>query len=345
LSLPAIIFWSLFTLTGLLFFALQRAVRLSRKEELDRLIAQSTQLEETIRTQPPAHFLATFADLYAQADRAASAIFALSGTVQRDQVEAAARHVLRIIAVLAQKFDDPSDGGLGEHEIVYAANVMIYKPTPSIPPVDIPAIDERMLFRGDGVTVSKLKGVLDLVPTLSTTAADPKATPDPSLRPFALGIPNRAKAERLRPGECELRYRVLPGAPRAFCDREADIYENTNRIREWCERYGDFTDDVKDAVETYFETGPGANIGSFVSIPLFHPEDLKHEADPVGVLNIHSNAFNLLKGRSKAFRNFVAIAQPLQILLSKLLLQLPEIGDLAVEVKKLALAGPVDLET
>ena len=220
-------------------------------------------------------------------------------------VEKCIRVVLRLVATLAQKFD-------GDHpDVRYAANIMIFRLASELTGPGLDELQERLQFSEEGVGVENLRGLLDLELSLSTIASDLNSNRDPNLTGFALPIPKTARTES--------GMKVLPGAPVAFVDKEVDIYIDTRNLREWCDKYGDFTEDVKRQLEAYFNKNEGI-IRSFVSIPLFCSTDEdEKKTDPIAILNIHSNRPGLLKEKGEPVIHFVAIIRPIQVIISKLL--------------------------
>ena len=300
----AVIFWGLVVICSIVFFWRQRADDLARAQKEQMLLDGTVRLENLIRTLPPDDFLPIFSELYQAADRLASVVLTSKKPVAKAEIDTSIRHVLRVIATLAQKFDGDSAGR-------YCANIMLFRAANSLDAAHAESITQRLLFCDETVSISHLKGVLDLLVELSACADDEKAEPDPNLNAFALPIPKTAMLHH--------KYRVLPGAPVAFVDREFDVYADTNRLASWCETQGDFTKDVIKRLERFFEEN--SQVRSFVSIPLF--ARAKRDEDPFAVLNIHSDQPNLLTAEGNPespIVHFAPIVMPIQIILVKLLL-------------------------
>lgn len=299
-SWPAIVFWSCAAFSAVLYFFREKVVDFERKKDQKNLVDQARELEHLIRTHPPANFLAIFSQLYEEAAEVAETALSSNVTASdKSLFGQSIRYVLRSVAILAQKFDGDIPG------TNYAVNIMIFKPVKDIPESEHPAIRERLQFCEAELSVKNLRGILDLEAPLSTTASDKDAASDPGLKSFALPIPVDTVTKD--------RSRVLPGAPFAFVSRELDMYTDTRNIREWCDKYADFTLQVKEELQEYFNKNP--NIRSFVSLPIF--SDRKHE-DPIAVLNIHSNKPGLLKGDGEPVAHFADLMSPFQVILTRL---------------------------
>lgn len=303
----AVVFWSLALVSAMAFFFQQCAVDRARRNAQVEMIERARELEHLIRTHPPANFLTVFAKLFDSADKALElSIGSPTGTVKREVVEEGIRNVLRIIATLAQEFD-------GDHpDTNYSANIMLFRASIDIPAVEREAVKRRLMFCDEAISVENLKGILDLRPELSTTARDKDAKPDADTPAIALPIPQTPKEHG--------KYRVLPGAPLAFVDKECDIYNDTEKLDEWCRKEGDFTQAIVTKLVTFFAENP--RIRSFISIPLFErAKDGSDDktSDPFAILNIHSDRPNLLMGQGEPVVHYTAIVRPFQLILVKLL--------------------------
>jgi hypothetical protein len=312
-SWHATAFYSLAFVAGWLFFWRQRADDHQRAA----LTEQTEKLETLVKTLPPANFLEHCAKYYLTADKAMEVAFGpLPGQLDQQNLERSARHILRLVAALAQAFD-------GNHEnVTYAANVMLFRASDSLSPLQQSAIEKRLQFREAGVHCIGLKGVLDLVTQFSTTSTSKEESPDESLHRIALPVPHEPKTRQGR-------YNVLPGAPYAFAMSEFSYFADTWDIPNWCEQCGDFTAAVREQLREYFQRAQ--HFRSFVSIPLVSTGQILGFADaedktPLGVLNIHSNRLNLLKGGASGalggfnpLQQFAFVTQPLIAMLAKLL--------------------------
>jgi hypothetical protein len=191
-SLQVLLFWSTLLAFALLFFFRQAATDKARQ-----------QLVELIRTLPPADFLSEFDRVLSQCEQAVEQV--RNGSVQTaETIEGAIRVVLDGIVTLAGLFDGRPYG------VTYAANIMLFRETRSMPEAELELLMNRLRFRDPMVNARALKGVLDLQLSLSTTTARAGADPDTNLQPLALPIPPSMRSEDGR------RWSLLPGAPLAF---------------------------------------------------------------------------------------------------------------------------------
>lgn len=233
----------------------------------------------------------------------------------QDAVERAIRIVLGEVAALAHDFDGrPAD-------VVYAANIMLFRPNELVASAKA-ALTERLRFAEPETDLAALDGVLELRVELSTTTQAKGYGPDRDLQPMALPLP------RIKRSPDGRRSRVLPGAPRAFCERVLDIYADTRTLGQWCREKGDFSESVCNQVDEYFRSQQ--SVRSFVSFPLMQLRDER----PVAVLNIHRNREGILRSRAVAeaevLDQFSALAGPFSSTLLLLLARLRQSATAAV---------------
>jgi hypothetical protein len=292
----ALLFWGATIVTALLFFGRQRALDHARHMSEVQLSARADELAQLIRTLPPAGFLWLCHDLDWQCAAVVLVLFRKSrAQCTPEEVQYAIRVVLSAVAVLAHYFDGrPSD-------VMYAANIMLFRPSSSLTDSEERELEGRLRFSEPEAHIRNLEGVLDLRCDLSTTNRVEGARPDAQLAPLALPIPFKTKSDD------GLRSRVLPGAPRAFCDKALDLYANTGTLAEWCRTKGDFSGSVIQQVESYFQAGTGRHFQSLVSLPLAWQAD----QPGVGVLNIHCSNEGILRSQDRSenesIRHFVAV--------------------------------------
>jgi hypothetical protein len=306
LSHEACLFWILALLAaGGYFFREQAQERYQRKLQ-ESTLRQAESFERLIRTLPPKSFLTFFSQLYNAAAAGFSAV-AFEEEPSAESQKQSIRHILRMIATLAKKFDGDDPG------VKYAANVMLFRASEQIDDAAAEEISAQLLFSDGSISVQKLEGVLQLNPELSTTEEDEDGAPDPDMMPMALAIPKVKEVNGL--------YRVLPGAPFAFVEGEPDLFADSTHLRDWCEQYGDFPRSTIDEVGNFFRK---SSVRGFVSIPLFNFNgDGSDNTDqkPIAVLNVHCDRAGLL-AQGEALAHFVDINRPFQVMLTKLLLRL-----------------------
>jgi hypothetical protein len=285
-SLPVLLFWSTLLAFALLFFFRQAATDKARQ-----------QLVELIRTLPPADFLSEFDRVLRECEQVVEQV--RSGSVQTEAIEGAIRVVLDGIVTLAGLFDGRPYG------VTYAANIMLFRQTRSVPEAELKLLMDRLRFRDTVLDARALQGVLDLQLPLSTTTATARPDPDGNLQPLALPIPPSIRSEDGR------RWRLLPGAPLAFITGNMELYTDTSTLGQWCRTYGDFSETVCAEVESYFGSSTGMRIRSFVSFPLA-------DADNIGVVNIHRDQPGLL-GEKEPAKQFLPLMRPFRQLCLSLL--------------------------
>jgi len=303
ISMHAAFFWLCVILATFLFFLAQRASEVQRRESESRLDQRSEELVRLIRTMPPSDFLYAFRDIYQGCAAALNTV--AGGSPTRDSVEKAIRVVCKGIATLARRFD--GDSG----QFVYAANVMRHRPVSGLDASQLSEIRKRLMFCEPEADVSTLEGVLDLDLKLSTATRLAGNEPDNQLKPLALPIP---KVQKTTDGK----WRVLPGAPLAFCQGAIDGYGDTSTLGEWCRNQG-FSHGIAQAVEGYFRER-SSTVKSFLSLPIKRFDD---DTEIVGVLNIHRDRPNLLREKQPA-EQFEPLVAPFQAILVQLLDMLEE---------------------
>lgn len=302
LSEPARWFWQLALISSITYFFREHAAAQAQEDARKEILSKANEFKGLIRTMPPSNFLAIFSDFYDSAEKIASESRSGMG---RETLQKSIRHILRIVAALAQTFD-------GSHpNAEYAANIMLFVPSKGVNPEKFESVSKNLIFCDEAVSFENLYGALQLEVELSATALDLNVPPDPSMAPIALPLPKNKKVNDL--------YKVFPGAPLAFFEKELDGYSDTTSLAKWCEDFGDFTGETVGKIRAHFEN---SKVRSFVSIPLFPilaegGDD--EESDPVAVLNIHSSRQGLLKGENEPATHFVSLIRPFQVFLVQLL--------------------------
>src|SRR5690606_3099740 len=116
---------------------------------------------------------------------------------------------------------------------------------------------------------------------------------DTYAKPFAMPVP---LMEYRADGELPT---VLPGAVEAFCYPERMVkLADTSRLGAWFRSKSGFRPSLADKVEKYFSPGQRKEIHSLVSLPFgtSNNESEEYQDEPFGVINIHSNRKDILKG-------------------------------------------------
>lgn len=307
---PPGLFWGAAILTALLFFLRQGAIDGARRESEENLGRRSDELVKLIRTLPPKGFLSTFQRLYWHCSNVLTDVLNVPAEeLPAASVQRAIRIVLSEVAALAHDFD----GRAGD--VLYAANIMLFRPGDSLPS-ERTALTDRLRFAEPETDLTALEGVLDLCVELSTTTQAEDYGPDKDLQPMALPVPRVKRSPDRR------RSRVLPGAPRAFSERLLDIYADTRTLGQWCREKGDFSETVCEQVDDYFRSQQ--SVRSFVAVPLMQLRDTR----PVAVLNIHRSSEGILRTRAgsdpEVLDQFSALLGPFSSTLLLLLARLSQ---------------------
>jgi hypothetical protein len=305
ISWHAVYFWLTAMIATAMFFFAQRASELGRAKSEKRLLQRSSELSKLIRTLPPADFLARFRQVFEDCSDALSGILdAERSDLNRVIVQKAVRVVLYGAAMLAREFDGSPDG------VLYAANVMLFKAAGELTDGEIAELMYCLRFSAPEINLRAFQGVLVLQLELSTVARGLSALeaqePDPDLTPLALAVPITQKNTTGR------RWRVLPGAPMAFCTGNLAAYADTLTMGNWCRDEGDFPESTAEEIDAYFGSDRARRIRSLISIPLKSPDAT------VGVLNIHRSQPGLLAEKEPA-QQFVPLISPLNFILIRLL--------------------------
>jgi hypothetical protein len=306
-----IVFWGSALLATFLFFLAQRGSEAERQESESRLDHRSEELAKLVRTLPPSDFLFTFRRIFWDCSVALAGVLGtpdseLSATL----VEEAIRVVLAGVAKLAQKFDGAPE------DFRYAANIMLFKPSEDLTNQTIEEIRKVLKFSPPETDLRALRGVLVLEATLSTTnqSAVP-LKPDTDLTPIALAVP------RIDRDPLTDKWRVLPGAPMAFCKGSLELYTDTHTLGDWCRSEGDFLGSTSSEIDSYFKSVPATQRDrSFVSISL---KPLKGEA--IGVMNVHRDHVGLLEEKEPA-QQFYPLVSPFIFMLIVMLDVLKNLG-------------------
>jgi hypothetical protein len=205
---------------------------------------------------------------------------------------AAVRTTLSAIANTAWMYD-------GKPNARYASNVMLFRRRGTAS-----QREQQHLVFCDHAN-EDLEGLLALQPDLSS-AGTGDADPDPKVREIALPVPVPSKLDKAG------KRRVLPGAPSAFVRRESELYSDAADLVTWCEKHGEFSLNVRNAIRAYLASADGKLVQSFVAVPLLR----RGASKPLGVLNVHRDCPGILNPRPE---QFLSLIDPLVELLSEIL--------------------------
>jgi len=259
---------------------------------------------------PPSDFLFTFREIFRECGEAWSEIVDSHTELTEGTAEAAIRIVLGGAAKLAKKFDGVPD------EVIYAANIMLFTRADRLDDRRIAELKPSLRFATPETDLRALRGVLVIERELSTTTrSGALGQPDGTILPLALGVPLEIRDEKSR------KWRVLPGAPMAFCTGRIEAYLDTFTLGEWCRREGDFPASIANSIDDYFSSQRAEAVRSFISIPMKASESV-----PIGILNIHRNRPGLLEEKEPV-EQFAPLVDPLIFILVRLLDTLQTLRD------------------
>lgn len=317
LDQSAVLFWLALSVAGFSIGVRQWAVDCARARGERRIRRTSRELVNAVRTMPPTDFLARFGDVYRECEASAWDVLTIPESSSDEELVRSIKRVLRGFAALTRDFDD------SKPEKMYAANIMVFLKADQLTIKQRAAVKNRLRLSEEEIAVEDLYGVLDLRTELSATTLDSSPDDcDASLVPLALILPMKPLVPSRN--SHQQKWRILPGAPIAFVLKEADAYSDTAELGRWCEEYGDFTDTVRDLVDSYFSPKTPPMVRSFISLPIVwgEGEDEDPHEVPLAVLNIHRDEPNLLKEDGEPVRHFVGVTRPLRLLLMRLLSEL-----------------------
>ncbi len=178
-----------------------------------------------------------------------------SSGMNPEQLEHARKKVLKGIRAIVDYYYDKSE------DLKINACYMLAYPTTFMPI----GIEERLDFREKQRLITTYAHVLDLVMWAEDHIDLPKK--------LAIPVEN--------PDEDELRFKLLPGAPRAFAMGETIVVPDTRDLDEYFKNQGKYVDaKVRERQLQFFKDH---NFRSFVSFVL------EHDAIKKGVLNVQSN--------------------------------------------------------
>jgi hypothetical protein len=191
---------------------------------------------------------------------------------------------------------------------VYGANIMIFTDAYKSDSTLKAELIRNLKFANDDLDPDQLKGLLYLKHELSTSSEDPDGIPDNNITGIlvTLPVPQAARSSVTN------KFKALPGAPLAVVDNSANIYSNSETLREWLDEQGDFNETITQQIHEYFTIGVGKEIKSFCSIPLANAG-----GEPFAVLNVHKLRAGLL-AQTGQFELYLKVMSPFLALLSEL---------------------------
>jgi|GEM_PF-2051391 len=304
LNWSATSFWILVFLAGLCFGIAQWAQARKSGRATGKLEAMVAKLE----TLPTGNFLPNW-----QESCRISLFGVFYSVLNKSQtisgVEEVIIMVLDSIIQTAQQFDKVWDN------TEYAASIMIWRPVDKNHWVKLETANPTVTipwFQGDQRAI----GVLELIPSLSTTALPGASTLKPDARCVNLVMPVPALKNPVIVKNKEMSP-ILPGAVWAFCREEMAQFTDVSKYVEWLEKQTSIDPHSAKAMTDYFHTGKGQHIKSFCSLPIILPHSSPNI--PIAVLNIHSTDVGLLAENGQTL--FAPLLEPFLNMLSILLVE------------------------
>lgn len=317
-----VLFWVAVTVFGLMFGSNFWAQSKATEEQLSKLGATASSLaggleslressgalEEQVKTLPSRDFLRGYGRRLTQCYP-----IAIKGTEQDATIADTREGILAVLsslAYMAQLFD----GALRTSE--YSANLMIFRTFHGLSSELVNEYQSIARFTEvPGAGGSAWSGVLELIPDLAVFLQGDNIQVNPTRLPrFTFGIP----LPTLR--NVNGKSAVLPGAPDAFCNEAYAFVKDTYEFADECRRDRALRESVSTDMDRYFKEGAGRDIRSFVSIVLPRTGCIpagSRNLEPLGVVNIHSDAAQMIRG--KGIDHFVPLTTPHRLLISRLL--------------------------
>lgn len=277
----------IFSITILLFLLGRFAARSVSKEVNDQFMNKAEELSNQIRTMPPASFLETFDVGYRDCYQAFNALNKMKDkSLSKEIIEKGIRVILKGIADICETYD-------GERA-VYGVNIMVFE-NKKEKFGKVVFVDEQFINKGiihDGF-YGTLKGVLRLIPELSTKSNAQAFELDNSLENISLPVPVISHSG-------DGKWYSLPGAPVAYEEQSPNRFTNVDKIPAWMKK-NNFNSGIIGKVEEYFSGNKA--VRSFISIPIpFNNRGFEEENSKcpvVAVLNIHRDKIGLFKEQKK----------------------------------------------
>lgn len=303
ISYKASFFWVFLFLAALCFLINQVALSVRSEQSIQKL----DQMVKRLQTLPSDGYLQSYQSSFRVA---ASNVFLvlLDPATTVDQVNQAIRTVLGSILETARDYDKVGD-------IKYSANIMIWRESKT-------NIESKNYLSPvvNALNNPNYSGFLELLPELSTnTSQDANYGVDDLVS--ALVLPVHNNKSDVPDSNMNLFTHLLPGAPYAFANKIYASFGTINELFTWLDSVCAESLEVKNVIKDYFRENPGARIKSFASLPILLPsiDAPDSEANPIAVLNIHSETENILDDNGESL--FQPLLEPFLMLLSTLLLK------------------------
>jgi hypothetical protein len=247
------------------------------------LISRTAIIEATVRSLPSRNLVPGFDEAVKNAHTSLLIVLRPpKGGRKNQHALEAVRYILFAAANLVKSFEKTPV------EVLYTANVMIFRPASELTPAIEQELRAHMLADDLYVDLKTLRGVLELRPELTASTENTREIrPDRRIGKLVLPVPMRYSPQH--------GHLAFPGAPTAFCRKSMDVCPNVLDLPDRVELEGVLPKTHSDTMRTYFEER-AQHIQSFISIPLFASHNIN---EPCGVVNINSNITGLLREKAR----------------------------------------------
>ena len=310
LSLSSLFFW-----IALIVFFVLTAIRQNFKDK--EMAIQRTNLIDRLQTLPPHDFAIKYAAEYNRLKDDLEKLEIFLSTFKDDSEEIAEKDIFRFeeeIRVildayvnLAQIWDTPES--LIDDEVVYRANLMLYRNINSLPKeIEDNLLEMTHFFVETNLNAikSSIDGILFLEDNkfTTTTTISEEPLPDDSIKPLCLAVTYSEDKDK--------RKQNLPGAPKAFITKRTQWILDTHEIPRICEAEGSFDLETLNKIKAYYDADKKAI--SIISIPL--TVTVGDQGQVVGIINIYRNKTMILRDEIRS-TEFAAYLEPFNSLLYK----------------------------
>ncbi len=305
ISKNATMFWVAVFLTGISLSGATWAQRRASNRERSVLQDETASLKDAIsriESLPPEGFLGNYQKLLNRATRSVVAV--LSSKRDKGDIEQALRNILGAILELARDYDRVLNANA-----IYYANIMLYFPKGKT------GENPWFKFDGAGPAHPDNEGYLQLIQEFSTSSKQDGFSKDDRIMPLAINIPIKIEPIVIDGGKTK--HPVLPGATWAFVYGEFTAFSTIQLLENWLNERCSAAESIKEKAKSYFRSGKGKHIKSFVSMPLLDLSGSDETRYCYGVLNIHSDHEGLLK--EKGGDRFSPLMEPFRQLMFILL--------------------------
>ena len=251
-----------------------------------------------VETLPHATFRAAWMQQSFNMAKLATSATMRRNDIKLDELVDAIRAILASAASLAESYDVGSGAR-------YAANVMFFVPNLRVHPYFEDEYWKVVRFKPKWCDekLDLVDGILILKKELSATAGNPRAAD--AIKDIGFIVENKPLSDK---------WRILPGAPRAFAGGlgeqkyAAHGYSDIAKIALLNKEDFLIEKDILEEIKNYYSKDEGASVKSFVALTI--PRVRNKAANPLGVLNIHSDRVGMLGGDREKYQIFAQLMAP-----------------------------------